>query len=136
MNTIELAKSVVIKPLQKGAEESDVFISIDDEFSAMIKDAEIESIKQAVTHGLGIRVFKNKKIGFSYTTDFSNFAIEKAIEEAITLAENLKLKKCPECGGELTEPRRFNLMFKTFMGPVENEAQSLSPCPYLPRRKR
>ncbi len=30
--------------------------------------------------------------------------------------------KCPECGGELTEPRMFNLMFKTFMGPVEDEA--------------
>ena len=30
---------------------------------------------------------------------------------------------CPECGkGELTAPRQFNLMFKTFMGPVEEEA--------------
>jgi glycyl-tRNA synthetase len=29
---------------------------------------------------------------------------------------------CPSCGGELTEPRQFNLMFKTFMGPVEDEA--------------
>ncbi|HKP89514.1 MAG TPA: glycine--tRNA ligase [Thermoleophilaceae bacterium] len=29
--------------------------------------------------------------------------------------------RCPECGGELTEPRQFNLMFKTFMGPVEDE---------------
>lgn len=29
---------------------------------------------------------------------------------------------CPNCGGELTEPRLFNLMFKTFMGPVEDEA--------------
>jgi len=26
---------------------------------------------------------------------------------------------CPKCGGELTEPRQFNLMFKTHMGPVE-----------------
>jgi len=26
--------------------------------------------------------------------------------------------KCPECGGELTEPRLFNLMFKTHLGPV------------------
>ena len=34
------------------------------------------------------------------------------------LADN----KCPSCGGELTEPRLFNLMFKTFMGPVEDEA--------------
>jgi len=31
-------------------------------------------------------------------------------------------QNCPQCGGELTEPRMFNLMFKTFMGPVEEEA--------------
>ncbi len=30
--------------------------------------------------------------------------------------------KCPDCGGELTESRQFNLMFKTYMGPVEEEA--------------
>jgi len=30
---------------------------------------------------------------------------------------------CPDCGkGELTPPRQFNLMFKTFMGPVEEDA--------------
>src|SRR5690242_168795 len=30
---------------------------------------------------------------------------------------------CPACGkGELTEPRQFNLMFKTFMGPVAEDA--------------
>jgi len=29
---------------------------------------------------------------------------------------------CPSCGGELTEPHLFNLMFKTFMGPVEEDA--------------
>jgi len=31
-------------------------------------------------------------------------------------------RHCPECGGELTESRQFNLMFKTFMGPVEEAA--------------
>ncbi len=32
--------------------------------------------------------------------------------------------QCPVCGnkGTLTEPRMFNLMFKTFMGPVEDDA--------------
>lgn len=29
---------------------------------------------------------------------------------------------CPDCGGELTEVRQFNMMFKTFMGPVEDSA--------------
>ena len=28
---------------------------------------------------------------------------------------------CPDCGGELSEPRQFNLMFKTFMGALEDE---------------
>ena len=32
---------------------------------------------------------------------------------------------CPKCGGELTEPRMFNLMFKTFMGPVEEGASTV-----------
>ncbi|HET7274444.1 MAG TPA: glycine--tRNA ligase [Longimicrobiaceae bacterium] len=32
--------------------------------------------------------------------------------------------QCPSCGktGEWTEPRQFNLMFKTFMGPVESDS--------------
>lgn len=37
-------------------------------------------------------------------------------------ADQITGKACPNCGGELTEPRNFNLMFKTFMGPVEEEA--------------
>ena len=37
-------------------------------------------------------------------------------------AEEIQRTKCPNCGGELTEARQFNLMFKTHMGPVEDNA--------------
>jgi glycyl-tRNA synthetase len=37
------------------------------------------------------------------------------------IVERLNLR-CPVDGGPLSAPRRFNLMFKTFMGPVEDEA--------------
>src|SRR6476469_9455117 len=46
----------------------------------------------------------------------SRFRADKL--EAKAMAE----KKCPECGGDLTEPRQFNLMFKTHMGPLEDTA--------------
>ena len=36
--------------------------------------------------------------------------------------DQLEEQKCPACGGELTEARNFNLMFKTFVGPVEDDA--------------
>jgi glycyl-tRNA synthetase len=34
----------------------------------------------------------------------------------------LKSDKCPDCGGELTQEKKFNLMMKTFVGPLEDEA--------------
>lgn len=36
--------------------------------------------------------------------------------------DQLAERKCPDCGGELTAARNFNLMFKTFVGPVEDDA--------------
>ena len=39
--------------------------------------------------------------------------------------DHVEGKACPECGGELTEARQFNLMFKTFMGPVEDTASTV-----------
>jgi glycyl-tRNA synthetase len=37
-------------------------------------------------------------------------------------ADELVDGRCPYCGGEVTEARQFNLMFKTFVGPLEEEA--------------
>jgi glycyl-tRNA synthetase len=36
-------------------------------------------------------------------------------------ADHLQDETCPDCGGELTEEKMFNLMFKTFAGPIEGE---------------
>ncbi|HKB16387.1 MAG TPA: glycine--tRNA ligase, partial [Planctomycetota bacterium] len=37
-------------------------------------------------------------------------------------ADHVEGRRCPDCGGELTEPRKFNLMFRTFLGAVEDDA--------------
>jgi len=39
--------------------------------------------------------------------------------------DDLDGSSCPACGGELTEPHMFNLMFKTFMGPIEDMASTV-----------
>ncbi len=43
-------------------------------------------------------------------------------EEELGSAEAEGEIRCPECGGELSEPRQFNLMFKTHIGPVVDDA--------------
>ncbi|MCX8277339.1 MAG: glycine--tRNA ligase [Dehalococcoidia bacterium] len=39
--------------------------------------------------------------------------------------DQLEGEVCPNCGGAFGEPRQFNLMFKTFMGPVEDDAATV-----------
>jgi glycyl-tRNA synthetase len=47
----------------------------------------------------------------------------KARLRADQLAEKNGVKQCPNCGGkDLTEPRSFNLMFKTYVGATEDES--------------
>ena len=39
--------------------------------------------------------------------------------------DDLKEEKCPECGGALTEPKKFNPMFETNLGPVHDSASKV-----------
>ena len=53
---------------------------------------------------------------------FSDPLVECKVCNLRWRATDLEDRRCQVCGGNLTEPRQFNLMFKTFMGPVEDEA--------------
>ena len=47
-------------------------------------------------------------------------------EEDETTVDMHEKPKCPNCGNDtFTDPRNFNLMFKTHMGPIEDEANAV-----------
>jgi len=53
-----------------------------------------------------------------FATDEQNFYIRIAtLDSSATGA----VTPCPHCGGELTAPRPFNLMFRTHYGPIESD---------------
>jgi glycyl-tRNA synthetase len=61
-----------------------------------------------------------KNCGSRYRADQLAGVDSNDLEE---LKELLKDFKCPNCGHkELTEPRRYNMMMKTWIGPVEDES--------------
>ncbi len=56
-----------------------------------------------------------------YNIELSKIKNTKKLSEALKKAN----AKCPLCGSEnLTEVRNFNLLFKTFVGPVEDESST------------
>ena len=82
--------------------------------------------------GLDTAILTNPKIWQAsghLTAGFSDELVEcKKCHKRFRFDEPLEeeppggLSNSPECGGELTEPKKFNLMMKTFDGPVENKA--------------
>ena len=40
-------------------------------------------------------------------------------------ADKIEDKKCPDCGGQFTPAKQFNLMLKTFLGPAEEKANEV-----------
>jgi glycyl-tRNA synthetase len=75
--------------------------------------------------GLDTAILMNPKVWQAsghLTAGFADELVECKICHRRFRIEETKVKKCTECGGELTEPKKFNLMMKTFVGPVEDKA--------------
>ncbi|MDA0173265.1 glycine--tRNA ligase [Solirubrobacter taibaiensis] len=53
------------------------------------------------------------------------FRLDHLQEAAVEAGEDPETVKCPTCGGDLTEPRAFNLMFQTNIGPVQDEGSTV-----------
>lgn len=91
----------------------------------------------AMTHrrddveGLDAAIFMHPQVWHTsgHVTEFHDPMVDCKKCKARFRADKLESSRCPlkpsksplECGGELTEARQFNLMFKTHMGPVEEE---------------
>jgi glycyl-tRNA synthetase len=53
------------------------------------------------------------------------FRYDHLVEDLEARGETTDNVVCPVCGGELSEPKNFNLMFQTNMGPVADEGSTI-----------
>jgi len=77
--------------------------------------------------GLDAAIIMNTKVwqASGHCQGFSDPLIECRSCHARFREDHLLDKKCLNCGKkDFTEPRNFNLMLKTFLGPVENDAEA------------
>ncbi len=75
--------------------------------------------------GLDAAILMNPKVWQAsghLTAGFADELVECKLCHKRFKRDEIKDNRCPECEGELTKPRKFNLMMKTFVGPVESEA--------------
>ncbi len=77
-------------------------------------------------HGIDAAILMNQKVwqASGHVDTFTDPLVECSNCHARYRADKVDLAKCPNCGKEHTfgEPRQFNMMFKTNVGPVDDEA--------------
>lgn len=89
-----ITASDILKLVQKkDIDQAEVFLSSTRSLKIDVLDREVESIDEIDNIGCGIRVIKDKRLGFGYTSDFNGSTLEETIDQAI---ENAKSSEADE----------------------------------------
>lgn len=83
-----LAEQLVQDCLRNGADQAEVYIESGRNLSIRVRNGDIETVQEAATHGVGFRVFVKGKMAFSSCNDFSESALNNALESAVRFAGN------------------------------------------------
>src|SRR5437667_385600 len=73
--------------LDRGATDAECTLAEGEEFSAAIRMREVESIKDAGSKGIGLRILMGKRTGSSYTSDMTKDGLERMVTSALELAQ-------------------------------------------------
>jgi len=87
MDYKSLAEQLVKKCVNKGADAAEVYIENGRELNIEVRNGDIETAQETSSHGAGFRVFVKGKMAFSHCNDFSEAALDNAVQSAITFAK-------------------------------------------------
>src|SRR2546422_10547566 len=91
-----ITQQVIDRAKKSGATAGDVMIREDDTFSVTVRMAEIETLKQAISRNLMLRVFIGKRTATSHTSDISEPVVDRLVDETVEMA---RLTSEDESGG-------------------------------------
>src|SRR3954468_19075120 len=90
------AQQVIERAKKDGATAADVMIREDDTFSVSVRMGEVETLKEALSRSLMLRVFIGKRTATSHTSDLSPALVERLVDETVEMA---KLTSDDQSGG-------------------------------------
>ena len=83
----QVASDLVDRAKRAGATSADVVVREADEFSTTLRLGKIESLKEAASKALGLRVLLGIRSASSFSSDFSEQSLGRLVERTITMAK-------------------------------------------------
>jgi PmbA protein len=82
----DLAADLLKRARTEGADAADLLIAESTEFSVTVRKGEVETLTDAGSKALGVRVFVGKRTATVHTSDFSPSALQKLVSEGVAMA--------------------------------------------------
>src|SRR5215467_92288 len=99
----DIATDVVARAMKSGASAAEAIAREGTEFSTVVRMGQVETLKEAGSRGLGLRVFLGKRAASTYSSDFTREGIDRLVQGALELA---KVTSEDPCAG-LPEPAQL-----------------------------
>src|SRR5438477_9627197 len=80
------AQQVIDRAKKRGATAADVMLREDDTFSVTVRMGEVETLKEAISRSLMLRVFIGKRTATSHSSDLSGPVVEQLVDETVEMA--------------------------------------------------
>ncbi len=80
------AEHVIQRVKKRGATAADVMIREDDTFSVTVRMGQVETLKEAISRSMMLRVFIGKRTATSHTSDLSENLIDRLVDETVEMA--------------------------------------------------
>ena len=121
----ELASGVVKRAVELGASAVEAVVSEGSEFSALVRLGEVETLKEAGSRALGVRVFVGQHTANTSTGDLSADGVEQLVRSAIELAKITSedpMAGIPAPGAAGADPRRAGSLLRRCVFALQQRA--------------
>jgi PmbA protein len=83
LELVEIAEKAVNTAKKMGIEQAEAYVQDAKSLTIEVSKQQVEDLKFSNKRGIGVRVIKQGKMGFAYTTDLSLEGIENVVKESI-----------------------------------------------------
>jgi len=81
----DLADKIRVQAERSGAQEAETYLETNTTTEVRIRQGQIELVSQSAVQGLGLRVFRDRRMGFLYTTDLRDTVLTELVNRTLNL---------------------------------------------------
>ncbi|MEO6803733.1 MAG: TldD/PmbA family protein [Granulicella sp.] len=113
----QFAADVLSQAIKAGATDAEAIVYEGDEFSALVRLGQVETLKESGSRAIGLRVFLGQRTASTSSSDFSKDSIYRLVNGAIALASITSEDPFaglpePDAFGECAAPESLGLYFE------------------------